>query len=260
MQIILQEFLMFFKKNKTHADLANLKNIFPQLMFSRIKFFYSQLNEEYMITREYLLKEFRDFYDQQNETKIHKTKTSKKKKNNLVFKDFEWISPFGKEIKNLKNKSSNELTLIFSQIRSKIREYKKIYCLYSKCLSNSKRSNNYSDAANFMSLKKKAERTINQLSHKSKYIVFKKSKDLKFKSVDLHYLFLEEAEEILYIIFECLQYQMGHGSFEIVIITGKGKHSRGLPVLFPKIKDLMRRENHKVVSAKNGRIVASIKV
>ena len=235
-------------------------------MFSRIKFFYSQLDEDYMITREFLLTEFKDFYEEKNENKINNKSKNLKKRNktNLVYNDFEWLSPFGKEINHLKNKTNNELSLIFSQLRTKIKEYKKIYCLYSKCLSNSKRSNNHSDAANFMSLKKKAERTINKLSHESKYIIFKKSQEQKFQNVDLHFLFLEEAEEVLYMIFECLQYQLSHrnigGFFDICIITGKGRHSKGDPVLFPKIKELMRREKHKIVSAKDGRIVASIRV
>jgi DNA-nicking Smr family endonuclease len=233
-------------------------------MFSRIKFFYCQLEEDYNLTREFLLKEFKDMYEAKNELRITQNKNHSKKNNKLVFNDFEWISPFGSEVNQLKNMSNNELTLYYAKIRERIKEYKKIYCLYSKCLSSSKRSNNHADAANFMSLKKKAEKTINELSHQSIYIVFKKAQEEKFQKVDLHFLFLEEAEEVLYMIFECLQYQLHHGNvggfFDIIIVTGKGKHSKGMPVLFPKIKEMMIREKHKILSAKDGRIIISIKV
>lgn len=67
------------------------------------------------------------------------------KKNYTESVETKWILPFGKEIDELKNLSENELLLEFHRIRKRLKENKKIYCLYSRCLNNSRRNNFYSD-------------------------------------------------------------------------------------------------------------------
>jgi DNA-nicking Smr family endonuclease len=113
-------------------------------------------------------------------------------------------------------------------------------------------------------LKKSAERKINNLKHLSMYIVYKRSKANNFKIVDLHYLYLDEAEEVLFIIFEEVRHNFiqtsKKGYFEIEIITGKGIHSKNGAVLFPKISASLRQQGHQIISSKEGKIRCNVKL
>ena len=112
-------------------------------------------------------------------------------------------------------------------------------------------------------LKRRTESDIETLKYQSIFIVYKKAKAKGFKTVDLHYLFLDEAFETLYIIINAIRNlvveQTKSGHFKLEIITGKGRHSRGDAVLFPKIMDWLKTTEH---SAKGGegRIYANIKI
>lgn len=96
------------------------------------------------------------------------------------------------------------------------------------------------------------------------YVVYEKSKQLDFRSVDLHYLFLDEAEEALYIVINAIKNSLvsttKKGYFKIEVIVGKGIHSRGAPILFPNIKRWLENNGHRIISAAEGRIIADLKV
>jgi DNA-nicking Smr family endonuclease len=113
-------------------------------------------------------------------------------------------------------------------------------------------------------LRKNAELKIEELKHMCMYIVYKRAKLTNFASVDLHYLYLDEAEEVLFIILEEIRHSFTQtsrkGHFSIEIITGKGLHSKNGAVLFPKIQASLRQQGHHIVSAKEGKIVCKFKI
>lgn len=98
------------------------------------------MEENFLLTKEFLMKEFKDMY----EKPIVISKPTIKKNYKEVI-ETKWILPFGSEINELKSLSENDLLLEFIRIRKKLKEHKKIYCLYSRCLNNSRRINNHSD-------------------------------------------------------------------------------------------------------------------
>ncbi len=119
-------------------------------------------------------------------------------------------------------------------------------------------------ASSFSMLRKNAERKIEDLKHLCMYIVYKRAKLTNLTSVDLHYLYLDEAEEVLFMIFEEVRHTFTQtskkGYSTIEIITGKGLHSKNGAVLFPRIQASLRQQGHHVVSAKEGKIVCNFKI
>lgn len=120
----------------------HLHNLFPKVLITRLKFFLVQLEENFQLTKEFLMKEFRDMYEEP--VIISKTPIKKNFKENVVTK---WMLPFGAETNGLKNLNNNDLQLEFIRIRKKLKEHKKIFCLYSRCLNNSRQINNFSDVS-----------------------------------------------------------------------------------------------------------------
>lgn len=80
----------------------------------------------------------------------------------------------------------------------------------------------------------------------------------------MHYLFLDEAEEALYIVINMIRESMvsisKKGYFKLEIIVGKGLHSKGSPVLSPNIKRWVENNGHRIIAAGEGKIIADIKV
>lgn len=84
--------------------------------------------------------EFKDMYERPHI--INKTVAKRNAEEKVEMK---WSLPFGDEINCLRGLNDNDLMLEFVQIRNKLKDHKKMYCLYSRCLTNSRRSNNNCD-------------------------------------------------------------------------------------------------------------------
>lgn len=113
-------------------------------------------------------------------------------------------------------------------------------------------------------MKKKVEKNIERLRYQSIYVVYEKSRQREFRVIDLHYLFLDEAEEAIYIVINAIKNAMvsitKKGYFKLEVIVGKGMHSKGMPVLFPNIKRWLENNEHRIIAAGEGKILADIKV
>ena len=93
-------------------------------------------------------------------------------------------------------------------------------------------------------------------------IAFIDSKETCFRKVDLHHLHLDEAEELLFVLFNYVRRSLmnvNKQTFQMEIVTGKGLHSKNGAVLMPYLVQSLREQGHKVVSAKEGRILCNIK-
>ena len=94
-------------------------------------------------------------------------------------------------------------------------------------------------------------------------IAFLDLKEDGFHKVDMHHLHLDEAEELLFILFNYLRSspsRTNKQSIQIEIITGKGLHSKNGAVLMPYLSQSLREQGHKVISAKDGKIVCNFKL
>jgi DNA-nicking Smr family endonuclease len=76
-------------------------------------------------------------------------------------------------------------------------------------------------------------------------IVLDMCRRTNFEKVDLHGLYLEEAEEVVMMVMQEVRERVRRstniknsrgGGKNLEIVTGKGLHSKGKAVLFPKIK------------------------
>lgn len=87
-----------------------------------------------------------------------------------------------------------------------------------------------------------------------------------FEKVDLHGLYLEEAEEVVMMVLQEVRERVrrggnrgsGYGGKMLEIVTGKGLHSKGQAVLFPKIRAYLETLGYKV-KADRGRLIVNVK-
>ena len=95
------------------------------------------------------------------------------------------------------------------------------------------------------------------------FVIFQNAREENFKKVDLHHLHVDESEELLFLIFNHIRnsYMANnrHTVFQIEIITGKGRHSKNGAVLMPYLTQSLKEQGHKILSAKDGKIVCNIR-
>ena len=96
---------------------------------------------------------------------------------------------------------------------------------------------------------------ITQLKKRSIFIAYELSRRTGFSEVDLHGFFLDEAQELVIIIIDqvldSLYNQKGKSRAVLQIITGRGNHSQGSPVLHPKLKAFLLSEGYETKSTRN---------
>jgi hypothetical protein len=124
-----------------------LHNNFPTLMILRLKFFYLQLEENVHETFKFLMKEFPAKYMPTALPKAIKSSDYQIKRENVAKLDSlsGWKSPFGIEVRHLDKLNSLDLVLELVNMRKKINEYQRIYCLYSKCLGSMNKTRSSGD-------------------------------------------------------------------------------------------------------------------
>lgn len=94
------------------------------------------------------------------------------------------------------------------------------------------------------------------------FIIFQNAKENDFRTVDLHHLYKDEAEELLFLIIECIK--NGHlanrkGAFELSIITGRGVHSKNGAVLMPHVVGFLKQQGYVLSLAKEGCVVCNVR-
>ena len=233
-----------------------------------MKFFFHELGKNFNSTKEFLLskilfkkiEEFPEFY---KEPKGDDLIMYGKQKNMHFTNNLQNERPmeFSKEINHkYENCSESFLLSEFSKNRREIQKVQKIYFTCSVQSSIAGQKSNYKNYNRFQSMKRNAEKKLNILKEESICIIYELSKRKGFTSIDLHGLFLDEAEEIVMIIIDTVKrilYRKGKNrsgkknNFKVEIITGKGRNSKGKPILFPKIKGYLESEGYKVVPGHN---------
>ena len=99
---------------------------------------------------------------------------------------------------------------------------------------------------------------IEQLKMLSIFIVYELSRRKDFKIVDLHYLMIDEAEQVLFLIFDEIRNYKDSSKFRITIVVGKGNHSANGPVLLPHFQRSLPKSGYKIINVEEGRIVCQI--
>lgn len=157
-----------------------------------------------------------------------------------------------------RNMSGYEMQTIFSKIRKEINSLQNIYYTCSVQSNLAGKKSNYKNLNRFQSYKRKTEKKLNIFKEESIAIIYEQAKRTNFTKVDLHGLHLDEAEEIIMILINSIHhilYRKGRNkggkknSYKTEIITGKGRNSKGKPILFPKIRDYLESQGYKIVPA-----------
>lgn len=103
---------------------------------------------------------------------------------------------------------------------------------------------------------------ISTLKRKSMYITYRLAELTNFKKVDLHGLTLEESQEVVILVIDQILRSLSRSNskrYDLEIVTGKGLHSDGDPVLHPRIKEFLQKEGYKPKSSKDeGKIEVAI--
>lgn len=250
---------------KSEQLLLRIHYMFPRILLSRLKLFFFELGEQFGKTKEFQLREFKEYYEPENKL----TKFVKYDQDDFSiglgggFQDDNYFSDritsgyLGKDLNTLQND--------LMKVRSDLENISKMYYFYSRCSAEASKYSKHSQAQNFVYLRKKAEMKLSDLRQTSMFIVYQKCKLTKFQKCDQHGLYLEEAEECIMILLDkitkLLMTTGGKSFWDIEIITGRGTHSKGDPVLFPKISAYLRSQRYDVKpSPDKGRILCTVRL
>lgn len=200
-------------------------------MFSRLKFIFNFLGNDYYIAKRFLEKEFKEYFMPRKTIKV----AASKPKSTSSFsgsEEFKFDQNIVSEVQNMKQE---DLLLTFWELRRKIRGHQEIFhACHSSVPSSS--PNRWANA------KINSEQEISRLKKKCIYIIYWLAELSNFERVDLHGLYLEEAEELMLTLFEYIEHRMrvdGRSRHQINVITGRGLGSSNGPVLAPKIKKFL---------------------
>lgn len=99
---------------------------------------------------------------------------------------------------------------------------------------------------------------MSMLKKRSIFVVYELSRRRQFSLVDLHHLILDEADQVVYLIFEEIRKMkreaLVNGTVKIGIIVGKGNHSRNGPILLPHFMNMLKRNGYKMFYDNAGKI------
>jgi hypothetical protein len=239
--------------------------MFPKILITRLKFIFDELGSRYQETKDFLMREFIEYYEPENKrTKFIRFDTDSFAVGLGNASDEDNYFERSLENSGLSHLSRHDLDREFRDTRSDLQNQSKMYYYFSKCNSDAIRTSKHSCARGFGNLRKTAELKLNDLRQKSIEIVYLKSKQAGFEKVDLHGLYLDEAEEVVMIVLDKLAKMMlsGGGKYRsIEIITGRGSHSKGDAVLFPKISQYLKSQGHGVVGSRcGGKVTCTVRL
>lgn len=233
--------------------LLQLHEIFPRLNFLRLQFIYESFEQDFDNTKEFLLMNFKEFYQPLRKKQNNKSDKQFQSKEILSYRNY-----FSAEVmESVDAYHTHELDKHLSEVRKELHDCYKYYSVTSKCAYNI-RLNPAKYNSSFDSLKKHLSKKIEYLKELEQYIVFKRSKDRDFEAIDLHYLFLDEAIQVLYTTIEVVRQRIekrGQGSAQLEVITGKGKHSKEKAVLFPEVLKSLKENGYKVTTGEGTMLV-----
>ena len=102
--------------------------------------------------------------------------------------------------KTLRAMDRSELMSKFYELRTKIRNLQKIYYLCSLHSNKAKSQSNHRRANSLINERKRYGMELDKLKEECIYIAFDLSRRCDFKKLDLHGLYLEEAEEVVMLV------------------------------------------------------------
>ena len=102
--------------------------------------------------------------------------------------------------RKLKAMNHTELMDQFHDLRTKIRNLQKIYYLCSLHSSKARSQSNHQRANSLVNERKRYGMDLDKLKEECIFIAFEMSRRSDFKRLDLHGLYLEEAEEVVMLV------------------------------------------------------------
>lgn len=242
--------------------LLKVHYMFPKILLTRLKFFFVELGERYKDTIEFLQREFPEYYEPENK----RTKFIKYERNHFALgvgdgKDEDNYFDFGGSSFN--HNDINRLQQEYMQTRSELQSQSKMYYYLSKCNSNALQKRQFNQSNSYLNMRKNAELKLANLRQKSIALVYAKFRNSNYSKVDLHGLYLDEAEEVTMIILDKITKDMlrhGLSCTDVDIVTGRGSHSSGDAVLFPKINEYLKSQGYQVKASNDrGRLTCTIR-
>ena len=245
--------------------LLKIHYMFPKVMLTRLKFFFVELGERFKDAIEFLQREFPEYYEPENKrSKFIKYERSDFAlgigANNVEDNYFDFS---GGILDSYSHMDNNKLHGEYIQARFELENQSKMCYYLSKCNSVAMKNKKFSQSGDYLNMRKKAELKLANLRQKSIALAYLKFKNTNYQKVDLHGLYLDEAEEIVMIVLDkvtknMLQYGLSTTEFDIV--TGRGSHSKGDAVLFPKINSYLKNQGYQVrASNDKGKLTCTIR-
>ena len=154
----------------------------------------------------------------------------------------------------LEGREYNDLREEFTRIRIKLLELQR-YC-HAKTVHYSKIRGDVKYLGVFRS---DSDSDIVKLKKRSIALLFETARQSGFREVDFHGLYLDEAQELLIILIDQIIEMMcdrKNTKWSLEVITGKGQHSQGSPVLHPKLKSFLEQEGYEVKSVKSNAVLS----
>lgn len=99
----------------------------------------------------------------------------------------------------------NSLNQRFLELRTKVRNLQKVYTVCSQQSKVARTKKDYQKATDFLNHRRRTEMSLDCMKEESIYIVYELCRRSDFKRLDLHGLYLEEAEEIVMIVINKVQ-------------------------------------------------------
>ena len=172
-------------------------------------------------------------------------------------------------MRDISMQSHDELEMRFQNLRAQIQELQKLYYHYSLQVSKYNLKKDFSKVSSLDIQRKGYSETIDTYKQESVAICLDLCRRTDFEKVDLHGLYLEEAEELVMMVLREVKERIrrnlnSHNSGangvgkQLEIVTGKGIHSQGKAVLLPKIKEYLEKMGHKV-GVDKGRLLIRVK-
>lgn len=208
--------------------------------------------------------EFPEYYEPKNTHKIFGITKDVHRRLESTISTGDICAFNGNVTRDLDGLDFNQLTNEFLRIRRELKQLQQIYYSCSEKISQHK------DLASMRSFRSDVDLKISMLKKKSIYIVYRKAQKEGFRRLDLHGLTLQESQELIITVLDHLlrdmtgrnlkKYFLDDTRFNLEIVTGKGRHSDGDPVLFPMVQRLLSEQSGQGYEAKPSKDLGKLDV
>lgn len=242
---------------------------FPSLNLNYIKTVYSHLDEDFEMTKKYLLRKHKQAY-QVEPIKPKKSPT----------KSVRYSLRKSEGLKTVEDETVDQILkdYTYEQIRDKVIQLSKIKHILERTAAQARSVNKYNELHNLESASKYQGQLLIKFSKASKkYLLDKARRNNEFYEIDLHGLYWDEAKDVItqqinYVWTKVNEEESncrfndriinGRKHVKYVVITGKGNHSRhGVPVLYNNLCKFLEEKNIPFDKDKNeGQILLYIKI